>query len=446
MFIKKLGIHSFRGIENVNIEFSRPRSKYFNNLNLSVLVGENGTGKSTTLQLLTYIFSPSSRQKVLFEPPEFSIAYELDGESLNHDNSQEYPHKVPTKIIVSSFSVFDPYQPRFVHPRIRRRHFEGEEVVETKYVYCGPSEGGYSSLDSVIQSIMQALFIPREDQIKQHCYYELLRKIGCRTAIGLVIDYRQLQQLALKEAETEKERKIILEYYNRLKDLRRYNNVLFPRKRPTHFCIPIDNFGLELLDLYNWLVELDINPCVKDFIFENENNQMVLLSEMSSGEITILFRFLPLVIEMEENVLVVIDEPETHLHPRWAREFIWFLTDLFKDYKAHIILATHSPTIVSDVPMECIIGLRKKEGLIHQYRPKDRTLGGHPTELLRDVFDTYELAGHYAMMNINRVIELLGQENLSPEQLLEARNIYQDLSTTIDKYKLYQKYKRYLED
>jgi hypothetical protein len=124
---------------------------------------------------------------------------------------------------------------------------------------------------------------------------------------------------------------------------------------------------------------------------------------------------------------------------RWAQEFIQYLVD-----QAHFILATHSPTIVADLPMECVIGLKNEEGAIKQYLPEERTLGGGADDLLREVFQLKSLHSDFTKQLYIKVDELFnsGDENL----IAEAKRIFDDLSVSVEKHQIFSKYRRYLTD
>ncbi|MGT8956986.1 AAA family ATPase [Bacillus cereus] len=454
MIIRKIKINSFRGLEDLEITFPQPTYNYFGKMRISILVGDNGTGKSTIFQSLTSLFSPFQFRDNM-EKPICMVEYGINDDDIVYESGGTYPINYPSKMIVSSFSAFDPYDQWLSHLPARRMQ-EREKVEHmTKYAHLGPSTRGYSSFDSVIEAIIKSLFITSEENKKFECYYELLHIIKFRRAIGLIINYDRLRELPniIEKREFEihnvdRVKSLYEEFNVKLVELRRHNRDRFSHMRNRNrrgFAISIEDFSFELFELYRGILELNIiGPFIKDVIFESESGHEVLLSEMSSGEITMLYRFLPLVMEIEDNAVILIDEPETHLHPRWIREFISYLTLLFNDYQVHVLIATHSPTIASDVPMECIVGLRKQGGRIHQYKPRDRTLGGHSSELLRDVFELEQLSSVSALKNIDKIIKLLERPRPNAQQIKEARQLFSDLSTTTDKYRLYQKYKKFL--
>jgi len=61
------------------------------------------------------------------------------------------------------------------------------------------------------------------------------------------------------------------------------------------------------------------------------------------------------------EIVILIDEPDLHLHLDWQKQYIQKLIDVFstldKNIKLHFIIATHSPFIISDLPTESIVVL-----------------------------------------------------------------------------------------
>ena len=62
---------------------------------------------------------------------------------------------------------------------------------------------------------------------------------------------------------------------------------------------------------------------------------------------------------LEERSLILIDEPESHLHPPLLSSFIRVLSDLLINRNGVSIIATHSPVVLQEVPKECIWKLRR---------------------------------------------------------------------------------------
>ena len=71
----------------------------------------------------------------------------------------------------------------------------------------------------------------------------------------------------------------------------------------------------------------------------------------------------------KRNLILLLDEPDSRLHPEWSRLFLKRLMHLlgaepFSGYRFQIIIATHSPLLLSDVPRRDIVCLQQtKKGI-----------------------------------------------------------------------------------
>lgn len=84
----------------------------------------------------------------------------------------------------------------------------------------------------------------------------------------------------------------------------------------------------------------------------------------------------------EAEGIVLIDELDLHLHPRWQRDIVNKLTKTFP--KCQFIVTTHSPQIIGEVPPENIIILEEGKA---PYRP-DQSLGMDTNWILEFLMDT----------------------------------------------------------
>ena len=83
-------------------------------------------------------------------------------------------------------------------------------------------------------------------------------------------------------------------------------------------------------------------------LFEDSEGKEVKLDDLSTGEKQIIFRIGDILKNLNSlnGAIVLIDEPETSLHPKWQQKYVQFLLDIFKDKDVQIIIATHSPYIL----------------------------------------------------------------------------------------------------
>ncbi|MCT7649040.1 ATP-binding protein [Aliarcobacter butzleri] len=64
----------------------------------------------------------------------------------------------------------------------------------------------------------------------------------------------------------------------------------------------------------------------------------------------------------KNDILIVLDEPDLTLHPNWQKRYINEMVNLlsnFPEKKFHIVITSHSPFILSDIPKENVIFLEK---------------------------------------------------------------------------------------
>lgn len=90
----------------------------------------------------------------------------------------------------------------------------------------------------------------------------------------------------------------------------------------------------------------------KKLIFTNINNEEFGIEGLSGGEQQILSKVFPLFTDSMKEHVILIDEPEDSLHPSWQARLIPILRRCAKNNDCQIILATHSPQIISSVRKE----------------------------------------------------------------------------------------------
>jgi predicted ATP-binding protein involved in virulence len=86
----------------------------------------------------------------------------------------------------------------------------------------------------------------------------------------------------------------------------------------------------------------------KGFVFRTDEGQPLNPSHLSSGEQHMLVLFSELLFRVESNSLVMIDEPEISLHVTWQKQFLRDLQGVTELASFDVLIATHSPQIISD--------------------------------------------------------------------------------------------------
>lgn len=123
----------------------------------------------------------------------------------------------------------------------------------------------------------------------------------------------------------------------------------------------------------------------------NEKEVKKKFNQLSSGHKIILLTVTQLAEKVQEQTLVILDEPEGHLHPPLLSAFIRALSDLLISRNGAAIIATHSPVVLQDVPKKCVYILDRRGHVIEAYRPEMETFGENLGVLNREIFG-FEIA------------------------------------------------------
>eukprot|EP00487_Bulimina_marginata_P004454 TRINITY_DN20804_c0_g1_i1.p1 TRINITY_DN20804_c0_g1~~TRINITY_DN20804_c0_g1_i1.p1 ORF type:complete len:134 (+),score=10.98 TRINITY_DN20804_c0_g1_i1:31-402(+) len=112
----------------------------------------------------------------------------------------------------------------------------------------------------------------------------------------------------------------------------------------------MDDFGIDEFRLYKILEELRRFELVRgpEIKLYKKGGGEFDFNDASSGEASILSTLIALIPELEDNSLVVIDEPEISLHPSWQYRYVNLLDRIIaRKSGCHIFIATHSHFIIS---------------------------------------------------------------------------------------------------
>jgi hypothetical protein len=108
---------------------------------------------------------------------------------------------------------------------------------------------------------------------------------------------------------------------------------------------------------------------------------------LSSGHKIVLLTVTRLVEFVEERTLVLMDEPESHLHPPLLSSFIRAVSWLLTLRNGVALVATHSPVVLQEVPRSCVSIVRRSGNIITVDRPEDETFGENVGSLTDDIFE-----------------------------------------------------------
>jgi predicted ATP-dependent endonuclease of OLD family len=110
-----------------------------------------------------------------------------------------------------------------------------------------------------------------------------------------------------------------------------------------------------------------------------------LFRRLSSGHKIVLLTITKLVERVEERTLVLMDEPEAHLHPPLLAALIRAVSDLLINRNGVAVVATHSPVVLQEMPRSCVWKLRRHGGGAVVERPEIETFAENIGRLTHEV-------------------------------------------------------------
>lgn len=150
------------------------------------------------------------------------------------------------------------------------------------------------------------------------------------------------------------------------------------------------------------------------------------LDELSSGEWQLIYSLLNLAINVEDNSLILIDEPENSLHPQWQCSYVSLVRELVSHRKGcHVIVATHSPLIAASLMPEDgnLVRLeRRMDGGDLQVAMEESAYGWLPEDVLKERFDMESVRPPELTRAINNALRLLKFSSEPSLELKEAAN------------------------
>jgi hypothetical protein len=150
-----------------------------------------------------------------------------------------------------------------------------------------------------------------------------------------------------------------------------------------------------------------------------EARALDLFGRLSSGHKIVLLTITRLVEAVVEQTIVLLDEPEAHLHPPLLAAFVRALSDLMQERNGIAIAATHSPVILQEAPATCVSIIRRTGPVSRAEPPARETFGENVGVLTHDVFGLeVTKAGFHRMLleaaeeapGYDAVLEKFGQQ------------------------------------
>ncbi len=138
-------------------------------------------------------------------------------------------------------------------------------------------------------------------------------------------------------------------------------------------------FGGEQKSLEAWG---SINENANPYFMENDK-----VYPLSSGQYAFYFFALQACLMIENGTLVLLDEPETHLHPNYISSFVALLDKLLELTGSTAIIATHSSYIIRELPRTQVHIVKENNYEITINQPRLKTFGADVGAISYFVFE-----------------------------------------------------------
>lgn len=184
---------------------------------------------------------------------------------------------------------------------------------------------------------------------------------------------------------------------------------------------------------FNFIIKLD-KVKKEEKKKENKKDAPILFQRMSSGERQFIYTMSTFVYHIKNilsvqekdrvkyrNINLILDEVELCFHPEYQRRFIDDLIQTIKrlklnvDCSFNIIIATHSPFVLSDIPICNILYL--ENGSVKSKSKFDNPFGANINDILyQSFFLENGFIGEYARKKILETIDLLSLDKAPESQ------------------------------
>ena len=129
---------------------------------------------------------------------------------------------------------------------------------------------------------------------------------------------------------------------------------------------------------------LTTKPCYINESSKSEASR--IFKKLSSGHQVIMLTLIQLIDRITERSLVILDEPENHLHPPLLAAFIRALSELLIDRNGVALITTHSPVVLQEVPRSCVWKINRSGYQVSADRLDIESFGATIGSLTREVF------------------------------------------------------------
>lgn len=414
---------------------------------ISLIVGNNGTGKSRVLSKIARFFVDQFKEQ----------------RSISLFGSQLKYNQPPEKVIAITNSISDKF-PMDESFRPSRNDENNHLFKDFNYNYLGTRNRMNSfsnralmnrALDILFESYSEVDVSSNYRYVFDYLDYEPIIKLNYTvsnkifdTTNGEITPKTFLEYIE-NQNNNSRFRRLNPEQINdlinnKVNELCHFLNTYHSRKRELLINFSAKNISrfieddsgyqsnVNSYDLIRILTKLDIIRQVEIKVYKKGGAEFNF-NEASSGEANILSTLIALIPILRNNSLILIDEPEISLHPLWQSQYIDLINKVFSNFNGcHIIIASHSHFLVTDLlpKKSSVITLRNHKGMIKSEFIEEQTYGWSAEEILYNVFNVKTVRNHFLESDLIDLLGLISEKSDNLSKINELLNSIKSLSLT----------------
>ncbi len=303
--------------------------------NLTIITGRNGAGKSQLLELLNYQYYTQDKNNKIVITPEIKNKILLKSHfSLSH---LESINLLKLQDILTNYSTNNNFAPQSHIDKLKARFGkQGILGIRNQKIDINELLGdfSYQKFFNNYQNDIREPNLGLEVLFFVYYYQYVLKKMNYANENKNTNDKEIVQDLGTPPWD------IVNEFLEMINSPYKINN-------------PIEELGNNIIGQYN--------PA---FIDKKRGIKITSLSNLSSGENIMVSLAFWLYAARNQNIfpdLILLDEPDAHLHPEFIKQFLNILEKICRKYNTHIIMTTHSPVTIALAQPNSVYEMQKHD-------------------------------------------------------------------------------------
>lgn len=449
MDISTIFIHSFRNFSDFKMTFPERERDEDEKINLNILVGRNGSGKSNLLDalykigehkdlkdcgfdfyiqdrnndLLLATIDPVSKKTKIF--PQSSkendslywdkvIRFHCSNKTRNQESFYGDGQIVIEKFFIDNLEdennenieediCIKDFSNRCFDFNIKRSKFAFIAYILSGQYFKDEEQGSdnlWKKLNAIV--IEENPDDPKNELVPEIIWVDVHNGNVFLDEIKPKFNFSKPSLIDLKDGEA---------YYWKMDDLRefyKYNDAKDPKKLlekyfSSYYCY---DAGF----LYR------IQECNTE-----QKKDLASYTTLSDGQVAFLYRFaiVNLLKNEDKKCLLLLDEPETYFNEYWKSYFVYLVHKTLKDKPHDIFISTHSAMLITDSKIEEVHRLVNNSQGAYHCRPELNTYGVNVVDIGKYLFMMESDIGNRSKEEIETVIKL--PENTSTD--IEVKEI-----------------------